>query len=189
LIIRLWWWFGGSGRNIPPHLIPNTEKSNKPGRFAAERKGKKMNKERSIYTNENTTGDAIVTGLYAGLLAGMVMLVYLVISGLVMGQPPLQMLSLFAPGKEGVPLLGGLMHLAVSGVYGSLYGLIRRAIPVRLRGRLPGWLSGALYGLLLFVMAELILLPGTGSPLLAIPAANFALAHIVFGVVLGSIAR
>jgi hypothetical protein len=46
-----------------------------------------------------------------------------------------------------------------------------------------------LYGLLLFALAELFLLPGTGSPLQAIPAANFALAHIVFGLVLGMIAR
>jgi hypothetical protein len=148
-----------------------------------------MNKERSFSTKENTSGDAIVNGLYAGLLAGMVMLVYLVVTGLIMGHPPLVVLGLFAPGKADSPLLGGLMHLAVSGVYGSLYGLIRHAIPVRLRVGLPGWLSGALFGFLLFVMAELFLLPGTGSPLLAIPAANFALAHIIFGVVLGSIAR
>ncbi len=99
------------------------------------------------------------------------------------------MLGRFAAGYNGIPLLGGLIHLAVSGVYGSFYGLIRYAIPGRWRGRLPGWLTGVLYGLLLFALAELFLLPGTGSPLLAIPAANFAVAHIVFGLVLGLVAR
>jgi hypothetical protein len=148
-----------------------------------------MNRENSIIAQKNSAGDDIVTGLYAGLLAGLVMLAYLVVSGLVMGQPPLQTLSLFSPGKEGIPLLGGLMHLAVSGVYGSLYGLIRHTTPVRLRSRLPGWLSGALYGLLLFAVAELFLLRGAGSALQVIPAANFALGHLVFGVVLGAIAR
>jgi hypothetical protein len=150
---------------------------------------KGMNNGKTIAVQKNTAGDAIVTGLFGGLLAGLVMLVYLVITGLVAGQPPLAVLGRFASGNNGVPLLDGLMHLAVSGVYGSFYGLIRYAIPGRWRSRLPGWLSGVLYGLLLFALAELFLLPGTGSPLQAIPAANFALAHIVFGLVLGMIVR
>jgi len=148
-----------------------------------------MNDGKTISVQKNTAGDAIVTGLFAGLLAGLVMLVYLVITGLVAGQPPLTVLGRFSSGYNGVPLLGGLMHLAVSGVYGSFYGLIRYAIPGRWRSRLPGWLSGVLYGLLLFALAEHFLLPGTASPLLAIPAANFAVAHIVFGLVLGIVAR
>ena len=148
-----------------------------------------MDSGKTISVQKNTVGDAIVTGLFAGLLAGLVMLVYLVITGLLAGDLPLAVLGRFASGNNGVPLLGGLMHLAVSGVYGSFYGLIRYAIPGRWRSRLPGWLSGVIYGLLLFALAELFLLPGTGSPLQAIPAANFALAHIVFGLVLGMIAR
>jgi len=148
-----------------------------------------MDNGKTISVQKNTAGDAIVTGLFAGLLAGLVMLVYLVITGLVTGQSPLAVLGRFAYGSNEVPLLGGLMHLAVSGIYGSFYGLIRYAIPGRRLSRFPGWLSGMLYGLLLFVLAELILLPGIGSPLVSIPAANFALAHIVFGLVLGMIAR
>jgi hypothetical protein len=148
-----------------------------------------MNNGKTIPVQKNTASDAIVAGLFAGLLAGLVMLVYLVITELMVGQPPLAVLGWFASGNHGLPLLGGLMHLAVSGVYGSFYGLIHYAIPARWRSRLPGWLSGMIYGLLLFVVAELFLLPGTGSPLLAIPAANFAVAHIFFGLVLGLIAR
>jgi hypothetical protein len=148
-----------------------------------------MNNGKTISVQKNTAGDAIVAGLFAGLLAGLVMLAYLVITELVAGHPPLVVLGWFASGNNGVPLLGGLMHLAVSGVYGSFYGLIRYAIPGRWRSRLPGWLSGMLYGLFLFAVAELFLLPGTGSPLLAIPGANLALAHLIFGLVLGLIAR
>ena len=148
-----------------------------------------MNNGKTIPVQKNAVGDAIVAGLFAGLLAGLVMLAYLVITELVAGHSPLAVLGWFASGNNGVPLLGGLMHLAVSGVYGSFYGLIRFAIPGRWRSRLPGWLSGMLYGLRLFALAELFLLPGTGSPLLAIPAANFALAHLIFGLVLGLIAR
>ncbi len=46
-----------------------------------------MNNGKTIPVQKNTAGDAIVTGLFAGLLAGLVMLVYLVITGLVAGQP------------------------------------------------------------------------------------------------------
>jgi hypothetical protein len=150
---------------------------------------KGMDNGKTIPVQKNTAGDAIVAGLFAGLLAGLVMLAYLVITELVVGQSSMTVLGWFASGNNGVPLLGGLMHLAVSGVYGSFYGLIRYATPGRWRSRLPGWLSGVIYGLLLFALAELFLLPGTGSPLLAIPAANFAVAHIVFGLVLGLIVR
>lgn len=148
-----------------------------------------MNNEGSISTHKSSASDAVVSGLYAGVLAGLVMLVYLVIAGLVRGQSPQAVLGLFSPGKESVPLLGGFVHLAVSGIYGSFYGLVRFWIPERWRSRLPGWFSGMVYGLLLFALAKSFLLPGMGSPLQAIPVIYFGLAHVIYGLVLGILDR
>jgi hypothetical protein len=41
------------------------------------------------------------------------------------------------------------------------------------------------YGLVLVLAAEVIVLPATGSPLRGIPVVHFALAHALYGVVLG----
>lgn len=48
-----------------------------------------------------------------------------------------------------------------------------------------GALSGAGYGLLLWLVADLIFLPATNSVLQAAPGWSFALAHLIYGALLG----
>ncbi len=130
-----------------------------------------------------TIGDAAVDGLLGGLVAGIGMAGYLVIVGLTAGEGPGLVLGRFAPSAEASALTGALMHLAVSGVYGMLFGLGWWLL-VRWRG-VPAWLAGLIYGIVLLLVAEAIILPSTGSPLAQIPLVHFALAHGIYGVILG----
>jgi hypothetical protein len=140
-----------------------------------------MNETKPLTQTQVSIGDAAVDGLIHGAVAGVVMVAYLVVVALLSGEGPLPMLARFDLGGGASPLTGGLMHLAVSGVYGIGFALIRRLIG----RRAPGWLAGLIFGAALFFVAEVIVLPGAASPLRAIPALHFAIAHGLYGLTLG----
>jgi uncharacterized membrane protein YagU involved in acid resistance len=141
-----------------------------------------MNKSKAL-TYQATIGDAAVDGLLGGLIAGLGMAGYLVIAGLAASESPAQVLGRFAPGAETAALTGGLMHLAVAAVYGMLFALGWWLL-VRWRD-VSAWPVGLIYGVTLWLIAEAIILPSTGSPLAEIPPVHFALAHGIYGVILG----
>jgi uncharacterized membrane protein YagU involved in acid resistance len=135
---------------------------------------------------QKITSDAVIDGLFGGLLAGGGMLVFLIAAGLWGGSPAMQTLSHFGiPGQSISPLASLLLHLGVSSVYGILFGLLINILPRKYRGALPGWLWGIFFGLLIWLLAELVLLPGSGSALLEIPRGLFAGSHVVYGLILG----
>jgi len=145
-----------------------------------------MTESKVLTSKHASAGDAAVDGLLSGIAAGIVMAVYLVAVGLVMGEGPGIVLSRFDPGEASSPLTGALMHLAVAGVYGMLFALGRRLIVRRQPfGRMLGGLAGLAYGLALLLIAERVVLPGTNSPLREIPFLHFALAHVFYGLTLG----
>jgi hypothetical protein len=136
--------------------------------------------------SEQMWGDAAVDGLLAGGGAGILMLVYLLLAGLMLGQPVAAMLARFDPGQAASPVTGGLIHLAVSGVYGLVFGLGWR-LTAGWPGleRLPGWLAGVIYGLLLLAFAWLVILPGAQSAVREIPLVHLAIAHVIYGLSTG----
>jgi hypothetical protein len=140
------------------------------------------------FTRSNTqAGDAAVNGLIGGVLAGMLMLVLLILLGLVSGQAPGLVLGRFSSSQEALPLRGAMLHLAVSGVYGVLFGLITWIIAPGRRLRIPFWFAGTVYGLLLWLLAWYVLLPGLDSPIIATPVIHLFLGHLLFGASLGII--
>ena len=157
-------------------------------------KGSKGGKHVSMAKIENferrelSVGDAVIDGLFTGLLAGLGMAAVLVLAGWTGGEQPAQVLGRFAPQQLNAPLSGFLLHLAVSGIYGMVYGVIWMLV-LRLRGFRPSLpvalVSGAAYGLLLEGLAQAVLLPGSGSALGQTPFWHLALAHLVYGIILG----
>ena len=129
-----------------------------------------------------TLGNAAVDGLLLGLLAGLGMALYLGGAALAMGERLAVMFSRFAVAATDSPVSGFLLHLAVSGIYGLMFGFACRLI---CRWPRLVWLIGLAYGGLLWLLATFVLLPGSDSPLSAIPAAHLVLAHLVYGGVLG----
>lgn len=136
-----------------------------------------------------SSGDAAVEGLFGGVLSGIVMAIFLAASGLALGDGPGTVLARFAPEGAQSPLGGLLAHLAVSGIYGALFGLGCQWTARRWIRAAPAWLAalgGGLYGLALLLLAQAIFLPGTGAGLREFPPFQFALAHLVFGITLGA---
>jgi hypothetical protein len=144
-----------------------------------------------VATRGNSLGDAAVDGLFCGLGAGLLMGAYLVLAGLLAGEGPGVTLARFSVAGPVSPLTGLITHLAVSAVYGMFFGvlvgLISRSLPGGGARRLPGWLAGLLYGGALYAIAQLVILPETNSALLEIPPLHFLAAHLLFGLLLGSL--
>lgn len=135
---------------------------------------------------QQAIGDAAVDGLLAGAGAGIAMAAYLVLAGLAAGAGPLSVLARFDPGTQGSPLIGALVHLALSAVYGLLFGAFYRLLGRgRWGGRVAGAMIGLAYGMLLLLVAQGLTLAGAATALREIPAVHLALAHLVYGVVLG----
>jgi len=126
-----------------------------------------------------------VDGLLAGMLAGVVMASFLLATGLVDGVPLVETLGRFDPANSGSLLIGGLMHLAVSGIYGVGLALIGLVLDRWADWRRYGWLLGASYALIMWAVARVLFLPTLQSTLAAIAPLHFVLAHVVYGVVLG----
>ena len=137
----------------------------------------------NTYSSKSTTaGDAAVGGLFHGLVAGLAMAAYIVLIGLLQGIGPVMIWTRLGGALEN-PVSGLLAHLAVSGVYGVIWGLIWWPIHRRLP-QLPAWLGGLVYGLLLLVIAQAAV--AALNPLLMdIGLAHRAVAHLVYGLVLG----
>jgi hypothetical protein len=135
--------------------------------------------------SDRKISDAALDGLFGGLAAGVTMAIYLLIWGLTVGMAPSAVLGMFDPAERGNPAAGALTHLAVASVYGILFGLIWWALRRTLRLRVPAWLAGVVYGLLLLLVAKAVVLPAAGSPLADIPALHFAAAHMIYGAALG----
>jgi hypothetical protein len=134
-----------------------------------------------------SNGDRAVTGLLWGLFAGVIMIVYLAISGALNGIELLDLLrsfnpdALFFPGEQAAPIQGFLLHLGISGVYGAVFGVLARWRP----RPFPLWFAGLIYGGLLLLLANRILLPTGSSGLQVIPPLHFTIAHLLYGLLLG----
>ena len=135
---------------------------------------------------QSAASDLVLDGLFTGLLAGIGMGAALALAAAWQGEAPVVALERFSLEELTTPLAGGLVHLAVSGVYGLLFGLILQAIYPWMKhvGRGGILLAGLAYGLVLFALAWLVLLP-EASPLRAIPPLTLAVAHGIYGLILG----
>jgi len=154
-----------------------------------------MTESTNSHSQNRTTGDAAVNGLFAGIAAGLVMGVYLFVAGILMGISPAGVLASFVPqesfpaGAAPSPLTGILVHLAVSGVYGAIFGV---GVYALWRGRLsllPLEILGLGYGMGLLLVAEALILPGAGSNLLDFGLLHLAVAHAIYGLSLGLVTR
>ena len=125
--------------------------------------------------------ETAVEGLFAGLVGGIAMLLYLLAVGLLSAEGVSTTLDRFSIQAPPNPLQGALLHLAVSAIYGLFFGMVWSL----LGRRVSSWMVAVLYALAIYLLAQFVLLPGAGSPLLEIALPYFALAHLVYGLVLG----
>jgi hypothetical protein len=143
------------------------------------------NTKTSISIKKHSVGDSAVSGLFAGLSGGAAMAAVIAGFSLLAGQG-IYYLGNFSNGTPVPVLQGLLMHLAMSGIYGMLYGLIHRQARLGRFQRLPGWLAGLGYALVLWAFAVTVLLPAAHSLILASPWYVFFSGHLAYGAVLGA---
>lgn len=138
-----------------------------------------------VARGRQTVGDAAVDGLLAGMAAGVVMGVALVLMELPDDVGQLQTLGRFDPAG-GSAVAGGLLHLAVSGIYGVIFAVGNRWLTGWwARARNYEWAIGTGFGLAIWLAAQFTFLPGLDSALAATPPHSFAVAHLVYGGMLG----
>lgn len=146
----------------------------------------------SWHHTQSSWGDTAVDGLLAGVGSGALMAAFLLAAAGIAGQDWQSVLRQFDPGPTPAPLTGLVTHLAVSGVYGILFAGLWRSIS-RVWRRLPSWLAGPVYGLLLWLLAITVTSAraalGGGGWLAGIPPAQLALAHALYGLTLGWLVR
>lgn len=156
-------------------------------------------KREKLYYESLSAGDAAVDGLFGGLLAGVLMAVYLALASLIrllaQGGSPDTALARFSSVAGTTPLLGLLTHLAVSAVYGLIFGLscsIFSRYLAHWKKPPPFWFSaliGLLYGLALLLLAWTVILPAVGGPLAVFSQGHLAAGHILYGLALGIYTR
>jgi hypothetical protein len=129
--------------------------------------------------------DLAIDGFIGGILAGLAMGLVLVVGEWILGITPGAVLGRFSPSGNSLPMTGALVHVAVSSIYGLVFGLLIFPVRKLIRRNLPVWTFGLVYGGILFLLAQSVFLSGIDSTLQAIPAWLFLLGHLVYGVLLG----
>ena len=138
--------------------------------------------------NKEKLGNRAVDGLLYGLVGGTVMLISLVFLALFSGEAPGTLLERFNAGGLTSPLQGMLSHLAVSAIYGVLFGsLVWPILRHFSTTSWIGWLVGLGYAGVLLLLAQIAVLPGVNSPLLQLPFWEWALGHAIYGLILGGL--
>jgi hypothetical protein len=140
----------------------------------------------NLVTYQRTIGDVAVDGLLAGMAAGLGMAAFLLLTGLLNGVSPVATLGRFDPAEGGSAVVGGLLHLTVSGIYGVVFALIWRVLSLQWPAlQRYGRVIGGLYGVGLWLAALWIIMPLVNASLLSIPAVTLAASHAIYGIILG----
>lgn len=147
-----------------------------------------MDKIGLLSENKNTISNWAVDGLIYGLVGGVAMFLGLAAFALISGDSPGALLERFSADGLTSPFQGLLSHLAVSAVYGLLFGTLIWPVLRRFSSfKLIGWFGGLGYALLLLLLAQIAIFPGVNSPLAQLPFWEWALGHVIYGLVLGGL--
>ena len=147
-----------------------------------------MDKTGQISRNRLGVSNLAVDGLIYGLISGVAMVLSLAAFALLSGETPAAYLEHFSAGGLTSPLQGLLSHLAVSAIYGVLFGALIWSVLVRFSSaKIISIIAGLVYAAFLLFMAQTAILPGTSSPLAQLPFWQWAMSHVVYGLTLGAL--
>lgn len=144
-----------------------------------------MSKTSLLAREKYSFSDAAVDGLLNGVIAGVFMGIYVLLIFLVGGLPVEEVMSYFDDSRSS-PLFGAVIHLAVSAIYGLIFGLIILPITSRRQNISGTWLaviSGMIYGVLLWGIANFLMLRES-LPVGNVPGIHLLTSHLVYGILL-----
>jgi len=146
-----------------------------------------MDKTGLITKGKDNIRNLAVDGLIFGVLSGLGMCLVMAVLALFSRNSVATLLERFSTGTMPSPLQGLLSHLAVSAIYGMLFGALIWPILQRFSSlKITGRLGGLGYGLLLLFLAQVAILPATASPLVQLPFWQWVLGHVSYGLILGT---
>ena len=147
-----------------------------------------MDKTGDISDNRSNLSNLAVDGLIYGLVSGVAMYLSLAAFALLSGESPVVVASHFSTGELTSPWLGLFGHLAVSAIYGALFGALIWPVLRRTSDRkIVIWLGGLAFAAILLLLAQFAILPNTNSPLDILPYWHWVITHGVYGLVLGGL--
>jgi uncharacterized membrane protein YagU involved in acid resistance len=125
-------------------------------------------------------GKAVVAGLVATTAMTMLMMV-----APSMGMPKMDIAGMLASKMGGIRALGWMAHFVIGSVLALVYA-------ARFARRIPGraFIRGAVYSLLPWLVAQVVVMPMMGMGLFSgsmAMAGGSLLGHVVYGAVLGGI--
>jgi hypothetical protein len=113
------------------------------------------------------------------------MSVVLVIAGVLAQLTPQEVLARFDPTGGNSALAGLVAHLATAAIYGLIFALLTAPFAARIGSRMI--LAGLVYGIALWLISRGLMASEFGAPLRALPPVGWALAHLVYGFMLGGL--
>ncbi len=125
-----------------------------------------------------------IRAVAGGLVATAVMTVLMLMAP-AMGLPPMNIGAMLGSVMGGSLLLGWMAHFVIGTVLAIIYATL---FVTRLPG--PGFVRGALYGLVPWIVAQLVVMPMMGAGLFGGSfGAGFGslMGHLIYGAVLGGI--
>lgn len=120
-----------------------------------------------------------------GGLAGTLAMTALVLAAPKMGMPPMNIGAMLGSVMGGSLVLGWMGHFIIGTVLAIGYAALFAS---RLPG--PGFVRGAVYGLVPWLMAQLVVMPMMGAGVFSgsfLAATGSLMGHLVYGAVLGAI--
>lgn len=136
-------------------------------------------------------------GALAGLGGGLAMAIVAALISAAMGQdiwlqPKLIAATLYGPAAAAQPgfvagpvLVGTLIHIVVSAVFGAIFGIVTRRWLHLTSDFWTPVLTGLIYGSLLWMVAFFVVLPILDRPLLETYSPAHIVQHLVYGLVTG----
>lgn len=121
----------------------------------------------------------------AGGLAATAVMTALMLMAPVMGLPPMNIGAMLGSMMGGSSFLGWMAHFAIGTILAIAYAAL---FATRLPGR--GFVRGAVYGLLPWILAQLVVMPMMGAGVFGGSfGAGFGslMGHLVYGAVLGGV--
>jgi uncharacterized membrane protein YagU involved in acid resistance len=133
----------------------------------------------STQTQHPSAIKSIIAGAIAGLVGGAVFGMMMAMMGM------LPMVAMLVGSQD--PMIGFLVHMAISAAIGGVYGLVAGRLPQRYG---VAALAGAVNGVIWWVLGALIMMPlmlGMSAMVLQIGEAQWMslLGHLIFGVITG----
>ncbi len=145
-----------------------------------------MADQETLHARKVSLGIAVVNGFFNGLLAGVMMALYLVlVVQLVEGSGWAYMGYLDIMLRD-TPWQAVLIHLTISATYGVIYTLLLRLTRLDQQNLMPRWLAGLSFGMLLWLMNFAWILPKDSLILGPLPSGYLLFAFMIYGLVLGS---